>query len=115
MNNSEINETRWSKRRRASCRQTSRPGPRCIKLFARLFFAIKKTPANLYANCNGNIFFLLECPDFAVKNSGKKFYAKGPWTTETNSALLEVLNVCFEVKTGLDITVFTEGNEAWLD
>ena len=34
-----------------------RTGPRCIKLFARLFFCHKKTLANLYANCNGNIFF----------------------------------------------------------
>ena len=47
------------------------PGPRCIKLFARLFFCHKKTLADLYANCNG-IFFLPEFPDFCRKKLRQK-------------------------------------------
>ena len=58
--------------------QTCTPGPRCIKLFARLFFCHRKTLANLYANCNGKKKIAGVSWVFAVKNSGKSFMQRGP-------------------------------------
>ena len=55
-----------------------RPGPRCIKLFARLFFCHRKTLANLYANCNGKKK-MPEFLSFCRKKLRQKFYATGPW------------------------------------
>ena len=58
-------------------------GPRCIKLFARLFFCHRKTLANLYANCNGekNCRSFLS---FCRKKLRQKFYATGPLSLENS-------------------------------
>ena len=79
------------------------------KTFCQTFFCHKKTLAKYLCKLQWNFFFCRSFLIFAVKNSGKKFYATGPWSVRkwkqshileygmqgTQMIVIMMLRICF--------------------